>query len=132
MFKGEGVQSTGRRKRAVARVIMREGEPKVVVNNSTVEEYFQRNSLISRALEPLQTASEIAEKMLVLVKVQGGGKSGQADAVRHGIARAIVALNPDLKPLMRKHGFLTRDPREVERKKYGKHKARKSTQYSKR
>ncbi len=123
--------ATGRRKRSVARVILTPGTGKIIVNGKSVEEYFPRETLRMILMQPLQLAGVVG-KYDAIVNVDGGGLSGQAGAVRHGIARALVSLNPDLKPKLKKEGFLTRDPREVERKKYGQPKARKRFQFSKR
>ncbi|GAB6184077.1 30S ribosomal protein S9 [Thermodesulfovibrio hydrogeniphilus] len=123
--------ATGRRKRSVARVILTPGTGKIIVNGKSVEEYFPRETLRMILMQPLQVAGVVG-KYDAIVNVDGGGLSGQAGAVRHGIARALVSLNPDLKPKLKKEGFLTRDPREVERKKYGQPKARKRFQFSKR
>lgn len=123
--------ATGRRKRAVARVILVPGSGKITVNNKPVEEYFPRETLRMLLYQPLNVAG-VAGKYDVIVNVNGGGLSGQAGAIRHGIARALVNLNPELKSKLREEGLLTRDPREVERKKYGQPKARKRFQFSKR
>lgn len=123
--------ATGRRKRSVARVILVPGSGKITVNNTPVEKYFPGEILRMLLYQPFQI-SGIINKYDVIVNVNGGGLSGQAQAIRHGIARALVNLNPDLKPKLKKEGLLTRDPREVERKKYGQPKARKRFQFSKR
>ncbi len=122
---------TGRRKMAVARVFLRPGSGRIQVNNQTPEEYFPTDSLKVKVRQPL-TASETAAKFDAVVLVRGGGKSGQADAVRLGIARALQRYDSELRPLLKKGGYLTRDPRKHERKKYGKPGARKRFQYSKR
>ncbi len=124
-------RATGRRKRSVARVILTPGNGKIIVNGKSLEEYFPRETLRMILMQPLQVAGVVG-KYDVVVNVVGGGLSGQAGAIRHGIARALVTFNPDLKPRLKKEGFLTRDPREVERKKYGQPKARKRFQFSKR
>jgi small subunit ribosomal protein S9 len=122
---------TGKRKTSVARVILRPGDGKTWVNGRTLEEYFPRASHRAAALSPLRTAG--AEGTYDLrVRVHGGGVSGQAGAVRHGIARALVEADPDLRVPLKREGFLTRDARQVERKKAGLHKARKAPQFSKR
>lgn len=127
-----GTRGTGRRKEATARVRVKNGSGKFFVNGELIQDYFNnRHSLIREAAEPLKVA-EVIEKFDVLVKVQGGGKSGQAGAVRMGVARALGELNPEYVKLMRDHGFLTRDARVKERKKYGRKKARKAFQFSKR
>lgn len=123
--------ATGRRKRSVARVILVPGSGKITVNDKPIEEYFQRETLRMLLYQPFHVAG-VTGKYDVIVNVDGGGLSGQAGAIRHGIARALVSLNPDVKPKLKKEGLLTRDPREVERKKYGQPKARKRFQFSKR
>ncbi len=122
---------TGRRKSAVARVFLRPGSGRISVNGLTPEQYFPTESLKVRIRQPL-LASETDGKFDALVTVKGGGKAGQADAVRLGIARALQSFNAELRPLLKKGGYLTRDPRKHERKKYGKPGARKRFQYSKR
>jgi len=121
----------GRRKRSIARVILLPGSGKITVNNKSVEEYFPRETLRMILMQPFQVVG-VTGKYDAIVNVTGGGLSGQAGAIRHGIARALVSINPDLKPKLKKEGLLTRDPREVERKKYGQPKARKRFQFSKR
>ncbi|HZT14448.1 MAG TPA: 30S ribosomal protein S9 [Gaiellaceae bacterium] len=122
---------TGKRKTSVARVILRPGDGATWINGRTIEQYFPR--LVHRvvALAPLKTA-ELEGQYDLRVRVHGGGPSGQAGAIRHGIARALVEVNPDLRVPLKRAGFLTRDAREVERKKAGLHKARKAPQFSKR
>ena len=122
---------TGRRKSAVARVILRPGAGKIQINDQTPEQYFPTESLKAKVRQPL-LASETDGKFDALILVHGGGKSGQADAVRLGIARALQEFNSELRPLLKKGGYLTRDPRKHERKKYGRPGARKRFQYSKR
>jgi small subunit ribosomal protein S9 len=121
----------GRRKTSVARVILRNGNGKITVNGKEFEQAFPQ--LLSREdiLNPFKVTETIGNYD-VLVNVQGGGTTGQAQAIRLGIARALSELNPDLRPALKKEGFLTRDPRMVERKKYGRPKARKRFQFSKR
>ena len=122
---------TGKRKTSVARVILRPGDGKTWINGRTLEDYFPRGSHRTAALGPLKTAG--AEGTYDLrVRVHGGGISGQAGAVRHGIARALVEADPELRVVLKREGFLTRDARQVERKKAGLHKARKAPQFSKR
>jgi small subunit ribosomal protein S9 len=122
---------TGKRKTSVARVILRPGDGKTWINGRTLEDYFTRPSHRTQALQPLKTAA--AEGTYDLrVRVHGGGISGQAGAVRHGIARALVEADPELRVVLKREGFLTRDARQVERKKAGLHKARKAPQFSKR
>jgi small subunit ribosomal protein S9 len=124
-------EGVGRRKRASARVRLYPGEGNVVVNDKAMEEYFSRERDVLHLLEPLK-ATDNAGKFNVSVKVQGGGISGQAGAVRHGIARALLVADPNLRPVLRKGGFLTRDARMKERKKPGLKRARKAPQYTKR
>ena len=122
---------TGKRKTSVARVILRPGDGKTWINGRTLEDYFPRASHRTSALGPLKTAG--AEGTFDLrVRVHGGGISGQAGAVRHGIARALVEADPELRIVLKREGYLTRDARQVERKKAGLHKARKAPQFSKR
>ena len=125
------IWTTGRRKTAVARVRMLPGNGTITVNQRTLEDYFPRPTSRMRILEPFE-ATETVGQYDVLVSVEGGGIAAQADAVRHGISRALITATETLRPTLRKGGMLTRDPREVERKKYGRHKARKRPQYSKR
>ena len=122
---------TGKRKTSVARVILRPGDGKTWVNGKTLEEYFPRLMHRAVALAPLKTA-ELTGQYDLRVRVHGGGPSGQAGAVRHGIARALVEANPELRVPLKREGYLTRDARQVERKKAGLHKARKAPQFSKR
>lgn len=131
MIKGEGVHAVGKRKTAVARVYLKNGSGKITVNKKDVVEYFARETLQMILKQPLELTNTL-EKYDILINVRGGGKSGQAGAVRHGISRALVAMEEELRSQVKKEGFLTRDDREVERKKYGKHKARKRPQFSKR
>ena len=122
---------TGKRKTSVARVILRPGDGKTWINGRTLEDYFPRASHRTSALGPLKTAG--AEGTYDLrVRVHGGGISGQAGAVSHGIARALVEADPELRIVLKREGYLTRDARQVERKKAGLHKARKAPQFSKR
>ena len=125
------IWTTGRRKSSVARVRLFPGTGTVTVNNRTIENYFPRPTSRMRILEPFE-ATETVGQYDVLVSVEGGGIAAQADAVRLGISRALITATDTLRPTLRKAGMLTRDPREVERKKYGRHKARKRPQYSKR
>ena len=122
---------TGRRKCALARVRVRPGDGAVKVNERAVEDYFPRVSWQNSALRPLKTAG-LEGKVDVFVRASGGGLTGQAGAVRFGIARALRKLNPDLRPVLKKNGFLTRDSRMVERKKFGQKGARGLRQFSKR
>ena len=122
---------TGRRKCSIARVRLVEGNGKFVVNGKDINEYFGTETLKVIAKQPL-TSTNSLEKFDVIVKVQGGGFTGQAGAIRHGIARALVEANSELRPTLKANGYLTRDPRMKERKKYGLKKARKAPQFSKR
>lgn len=122
---------TGKRKRSIARVYLRPGGGQIVVNKRSFENYFPSETLRQVAIQPL-VHTETKEKFDIYVNVRGGGISGQAGAVRHGISRALVDYNKDLRDSLKKSGFLTRDSRQVERKKYGQKKARKRFQYSKR
>ncbi|MFZ5598047.1 MAG: 30S ribosomal protein S9 [Bacillota bacterium] len=122
---------TGRRKNAVARVYLVPGEGKVVVNAKQVLEYFGRKTLDMVVRQPLELTNTTG-RFDVICKVVGGGVSGQAGAVRHGIARALVQADPNLRPVLKRAGFLTRDPRMKERRKYGLKKARRAPQFSKR
>jgi small subunit ribosomal protein S9 len=125
------IWTTGRRKTSVARVRLFAGAGTITINGRTLENYFPRPTSRMRILEPFE-ATETTGQYDVLVSVEGGGISAQADAVRLGISRALITATETLRPTLRKAGMLTRDPREVERKKYGRHKARKRPQYSKR
>ena len=122
---------TGRRKTSVARVRIAAGTGKITINGRKVENYFPVESTRNTALEPL-TVSGTAGKVDIRISVSGGGPSGQAGAVRHGISRALIASDANLRPALKAEGFLTRDSRVVERKKYGRAKARRSFQFSKR
>ena len=127
----EQYYGTGRRKEAVARVFLRPGNGKVTVNGQDFNEYFQGLVRAVAALEPLRAVDALG-RFDAYITVRGGGKSGQIDAIKLGIARALVHYNPDYRAKLKPLGFLTRDARVVERKKYGKHKARRAPQYSKR
>lgn len=122
---------TGRRKTSVSRVFLKAGKGKISINGKTLEEYFERMTARQIVMQPLVTINQEG-KFDLYITVAGGGKSGQAGAVRHGLARALEKFDPEFRPAMKKAGFMTRDSRMVERKKYGKPKARKSDQYSKR
>lgn len=122
---------TGRRKSAAARVFLRTGTGKFTVNDRTFEEYFPSDMLKMVIRQPL-VITETGEKFDIFVRVRGGGSTGQAGALRHGISRALVEYNPELRRKLKQAGFLTRDPRKVERKKYGQPGARKRFQFSKR
>ncbi len=123
--------ATGKRKDAVARVWIKPGPGKIVVNERPVDQYFARPVLRMILQQPLQVANRVSQYDVV-VSVAGGGLSGQAGAVRHGLAKALTHYEPDLRPPLKKEGFLTRDARVVERKKAGLKKARKAPQFSKR
>lgn len=122
---------TGRRKSAVARVYIKSGNGAIVVNGKPVDEFFSRETGRMLVRQPLEV-TELLTNFDISANVKGGGESGQAGAVRHGIARALVEYDSSLKPALRKAGLITRDAREVERKKVGLRKARKRPQYSKR
>ncbi len=122
---------TGRRKEAVARVRLVPGEGNIIINNRSFEDFFPNQTSRLIVQQPLVLTS-MEGRFDVLCRVNGGGVSGQAGAVQLGIARALLQANPDTKAMLRRGGFLTRDPRMKERKKYGLHKARKAPQYSKR
>ncbi len=122
---------TGRRKTAIARVFMKNGNGKFVVNDKPVDEFFSRETGRMVVRQPLELTQHLGT-FDILVNVCGGGESGQAGAVRHGITRALIEYDVSLKPLLSKAGFVTRDAREVERKKVGLHKARRRKQFSKR
>jgi small subunit ribosomal protein S9 len=123
--------ATGKRKNAVARVWIKRGNGKITVNGQDQEKYFARPVLRMLLQQPLQTAERVDE-FDIIATVKGGGLSGQAGAVRHGISKALTYFEPGLRPVLKAGGFLTRDSRVVERKKYGKAKARRSFQFSKR
>ena len=124
-------RGTGKRKTSVARVILRPGDGTWWINGRTLEEYFPRASQRTVATAPLRTAG-LEGRFDVRARLHGGGLSGQAGALRHGLARALVEADPNLRTALKREGFLTRDARIVERKKAGLHKARKAPQYSKR
>ncbi|CAB1274448.1 30S ribosomal protein S9 [Candidatus Nitrosacidococcus tergens] len=127
----EKYYATGRRKTSTARVYLSKGSGNIVINRRSIDEYFGRKTSRMVVRQPLELAT-LSEELDVQVFVRGGGNSGQAGAIRHGIARALINYNETLKPSLRKAGFVTRDARAVERKKVGLHKARKAPQYSKR
>ena len=122
---------TGRRKTAIARVFLRTGSGKFIVNDKPVDEFFSRETGRMVVRQPLELTQHMST-FDILVNVEGGGESGQAGAVRHGITRALIEYDATLKPALSNAGFVTRDAREVERKKVGLRKARKRPQYSKR
>ncbi|MFO0724515.1 MAG: 30S ribosomal protein S9 [Myxococcota bacterium] len=123
--------ATGRRKEAVARVWLRPGTGKITINRRTIESYFGRETLKMIMRQPFEL-TESGSKWDVLINVCGGGLAGQAGAIRHGITRALMKANPGLRPALKKAGYVTRDARAVERKKYGRPGARKRFQFSKR
>ena len=122
---------TGRRKSSVARVYLVPGTGKITINKRDIDEYLGLDTLKVIVRQPL-VATETADKFDVLVNVRGGGYTGQAGAIRHGIARALLTVDGDYRPVLKKAGFLTRDPRMKERKKYGLKAARRAPQFSKR
>ena len=124
-------QIVGRRKEAVARVRIAPGTGNITINGRTMDEYFGRETSKMILVEPLKLVDQMG-KLDVFVKARGGGLSGQAGAIRHGISRALCQLNPEFRPVLKKAGFMTRDARAVERKKYGRPGARKRFQFSKR
>ena len=128
---GEWNNGTGRRKSSVARVFLKKGSGKITVNGKPIEEFFGRQTSIMIAKQPLALTNNL-EAFDVMVNVNGGGESGQAGATRHGITRALIDYDANLKPVLSQAGFVTRDAREVERKKVGLHSARRRKQFSKR
>ncbi len=131
MAKAARYYGTGRRKKSIARVYLMPGTGKVTINKRDIDEYFGMETLKVIVRQPL-TATETADKFDVLVNVRGGGTTGQAGAIRHGVARALCQADTDYRPVLKKEGFLTRDPRMKERKKYGLKAARRAPQFSKR
>jgi small subunit ribosomal protein S9 len=127
-----GTRGTGRRKCAIARVRLLPGSGEVLINGQTPEEYLGNRALLHVVVKQALVAAGVQDQYKLLSKVEGGGKTGQAYAIRLGVARALAEINPDFARLMRLEGFLTRDARVKERKKYGLHKARKRPQFSKR
>lgn len=128
---GEIHYGTGRRKSSVARVYLTRGSGNITVNRRALDEYFGRETARMVVRQPLDTA-ELNDKLDITIRVTGGGGTGQAGAIRHGITRALLSYDETLREPLRKAGFVTRDSRKVERKKVGLHKARKAPQYSKR
>lgn len=122
---------TGRRKSSKARVYLSKGSGNITINNRPIDEFFGRETACMIVRQPLEKL-EMAEQFDIKATVAGGGISGQAGAIRLGVTRALMVYDGDLRPILRKAGYVTRDAREVERKKVGLHKARKATQYSKR
>ena len=125
------IQATGRRKRAIARVRLTLGQGVITINKKPIDDYFPRPQLRQIVRQPLE-ATQTTGRVDINVKAEGGGVTGQAGAVSHGIARALVEMDEQFKAILRKEGFLTRDPREKESKKYGRKRARKRFQFSKR
>ncbi len=123
--------ATGRRKRSVARIRMKPGQGNIVVNHRPMDEYFERDTAKMKIRQPMDLTSTNGSYD-IYVNVVGGGANGQAEAIRHGISRALCVANPEFRGVLKKNGLLTRDPREVERKKYGQPGARKRFQFSKR
>ena len=124
-------QAVGRRKKAIARVRLIPGDGKIIINGREIDNYFGLETLKMTVRQPLALTS-LEGRYDVLVNVYGGGLSGQAGAIRHGISRALIKADPELRPAVKKAGFLTRDPRMKERKKYGLNAARRAPQFSKR
>ena len=122
---------TGRRKESVARVWLKEGAEGFEINGRKIDEYFTRETLKMVVLQPLEATSTV-KNFSITANVKGGGDSGQAGAIRHGISRALVAFDEKLRSILRKNGYLTRDPRAKERKKYGQKGARRKFQFTKR
>lgn len=127
----EQYYGTGRRKSSTARVYLRPGKGEITINKRTLEQYFGRETARMVVRQPLEKVDMVG-KFDIYINVDGGGISGQAGAIRHGITRALMQYDEALRPTLRKAGFVTRDSREVERKKVGLHKARRATQFSKR
>ncbi|MDX1479420.1 MAG: 30S ribosomal protein S9 [Saprospiraceae bacterium] len=127
----ETINAIGRRKASVARVYISNGKGNVKINGRTIEEYFPQKHIQAKVLDPMKVVDQ-AKSYDIQVNVSGGGFKGQSEAIRMAISRALVKINADFKPALKDHKFLTRDARVVERKKYGKPKARKSFQFSKR
>jgi small subunit ribosomal protein S9 len=127
----ETYYSTGRRKTSTARVFLRKGSGSITVNNRPLDLYFGRETSRMVVRQPLETIN-MADSFDIKVTVSGGGMTGQAGAIRHGITRALMEYDSELRPSLRRAGFVTRDARQVERKKVGLHKARRAPQYSKR
>ena len=122
---------TGRRKKSIARVYLTPGKGNIVINKRSIDEYFGLETLKTIVRQPL-VATDTTDKFDILVNVCGGGYTGQAGAIRHGISRALLQVDADYRPVLKKEGFLTRDPRMKERKKYGLKAARRAPQFSKR
>ena len=131
MYESNFYYGTGRRKSSVARVRVYPGTGKITINDRDIDDYFGLETLKVIVRQPLELLG-LTEKFDIVVRVQGGGVSGQAGAIRHGLSRALLEYDETLRPQLKKAGFLTRDPRMKERKKYGLHAARRAPQYSKR
>lgn len=131
MAEAFNIHAVGKRKSAVARVYLRPGNGRIVINQKEFQEYFPLETTRNLARQPLALVN-VGPELDILVNVQGGGPEGQAGAIKHGLSRALVALNPEFRPALKKAGLLTRDPRIKERKKYGRRGARRGCQYSKR
>ncbi|MCI9662880.1 MAG: 30S ribosomal protein S9 [Lachnospiraceae bacterium] len=131
MAKAEKCYGTGRRKKSIARVYLVPGKGNVTINKRSIDDYFGLDTLKVIVRQPL-AATDTVDKYDVIVNVRGGGYTGQAGAIRHGIARALLHVDADFRPVLKKAGFLTRDPRMKERKKYGLKAARRAPQFSKR
>ena len=131
MAKSARFYGTGRRKKSIARVYLTPGKGDIVINKRSIDEYFGLETLKVIVRQPM-VATETVDKYDVLVNVHGGGYTGQAGAIRHGIARALLQVDADYRPVLKKAGFLTRDPRMKERKNYGLNAARRAPQFSKR
>ena len=127
----EAIYATGKRKNAVARVLISPGSGKIIVNEKELKDYFGRETLQMMVRQPLELTENIG-KLNISANVLGGGLSGQAGAIRHGISKALIAMNSALRDKLKKEGLITRDSREKERKKYGQKGARKKFQFSKR
>ena len=130
MSKNNYWRAVGRRKSSVARLIATKGTGKIIINKRDLNDYFSRSSIIKVLMQPIELVDE--KKLDFNIKVEGGGLSGQAGAIRLAIARVLQIINPDLRTIIKQEGMLTRDSREVERKKYGQPGARKKFQFSKR
>jgi small subunit ribosomal protein S9 len=127
----QAVLSTGRRKTSIAKVWIMPGSGKIVVNKRPIDDYFGLETLKAEVKRPLEKINAL-DKFNIIVSVKGGGSTGQAGAIRHGIARALLKIDGEFRPVLKKEGYLTRDPRKKERKKYGLKKARRAPQFSKR
>jgi small subunit ribosomal protein S9 len=131
MAEAFNIHAVGKRKSAVARVYLRPGNGRIMVNQKEFQDYFPLETTRNLARQPLALV-DVGPELDILVNVQGGGPEGQAGAIKHGLSRALVAMNPEFRPILKKAGLLTRDPRIKERKKYGRRGARRGYQYSKR